>query len=282
MTQIEVKCKKCRYRFMVDVNPGETEISCVCPRCGQPFMHLVDSSDKGVGMTPPPVPASVSSLIHTGKRSEGDGAATVQGPLSQAMPQDGTRATSTLPPLPSSASMAAKRHSSGYGVPPSSLRPIQNKGSVRRGCAWGCLFLLVVVAMGVGLVWRCASRDTGSMGAPVETVDTVNEEGLSADESKVPKTNGKDGDSAGQSPAWLEDTWYGKADYGKITILFRKGTINFTAGQKKRYGTYTICGNKIRCRFNSGKVTTYRLDRKNKRVITGDKITLEPNVSGPD
>lgn len=267
---------------MVDVNPGETEISCVCPRCGQPFMHLVGPSDKGVGMTPPPVPASVSSPIHAERRPEGGDAETAREPLPTATPQDVTPATSTLPPLPSSTSTSTVHHPSGYAVPPSSLRPIHSRGSVRRGCAWGCLFLLVVVAMGVFLVWRCASRDTGNMGAQVETVDAANEERLSADESNVSKASEKDGDDARQSPAWLEDTWYGMADYGKITILFRKGTINFTAGKKKRTGTYTIHGNKIRCRFNSGKVTTYRLDRKNRRVITGDKITLEPNVAGPN
>lgn len=35
---MEAKCPKCRYKFNVEVPNGITEISCVCPRCGTPFI----------------------------------------------------------------------------------------------------------------------------------------------------------------------------------------------------------------------------------------------------
>ncbi len=264
---------------MVDVNPGETEISCVCPRCGLPFTHLVGVADKPAADTPPPVPPTpVSSPAPVSPRPAGGVVPPRE--TSPRMPADD--GMSSMPPPPPVASTDVGSHQADYGVSSSSVRPPRRTGSARRGCAWGCLFLIVVAALLVFLVRHGLWSDPRGQLPQVETVDTAEEEKLSAEVHEAGKGKEK-GESEGEkSPAWLEDSWYGKADYGEIMVLFKKGNINFTVGKKKRTGTYTIHGNRIRCRFNTGKVTDYRLDRRNKRVITGDNITLSPNVGGPD
>lgn len=280
MTQIEVKCKKCRYRFMVDVNPGETEISCVCPRCGLPFTHLVGAADKIVGATPPPVPATGTSSQTPVRQRPAGGIVPPREPSPRMA--EGHAVATPPPPPPPIAPTDADRRQSDYGVSSSSIRPPRRGGSARRGCAWGCLFLMLVVALLIFLVRRGGWRDSQSQLPQVETVDTAEEEKLSAEAHEAGKSKERSEGKGDEPPTWLEDFWYGKAKYGEIKILFRKGNINFQAGAKRRRGTYTIHGDLIRCQFNTGKATDYRLDRKNHRVITGDNITLAPNVGGPD
>ena len=43
---MQVKCPKCRLRYETNIPFGMTEVSCVCPRCGTPFTHLVDSQQE--------------------------------------------------------------------------------------------------------------------------------------------------------------------------------------------------------------------------------------------
>ena len=38
---LEVKCKRCRFRYEVEIGLGQKELDCVCPRCGTPFKYVV-------------------------------------------------------------------------------------------------------------------------------------------------------------------------------------------------------------------------------------------------
>ena len=45
MKQIELKCPKCRFKFVEHFHSGLTELSCVCPRCGTPFAYTLTEQD---------------------------------------------------------------------------------------------------------------------------------------------------------------------------------------------------------------------------------------------
>ena len=41
---MEIKCPKCRFRYEEQETPGITEMACVCPRCGTPFIHKIEDA----------------------------------------------------------------------------------------------------------------------------------------------------------------------------------------------------------------------------------------------
>ena len=45
MKEIELKCPKCRFKFVEHFHSGLTELSCVCPRCGTPFAYTLTEQD---------------------------------------------------------------------------------------------------------------------------------------------------------------------------------------------------------------------------------------------
>lgn len=289
---LEVKCKRCRFRYEVEIGLGQKELDCVCPRCGTPFKYVVpddymrgDNLSHGTEDKPYISEESISEVEFASPSAmnvvEGSEVSTSV---------DGSSQISLPPPVPPAIPLRT--------IPPpnpspkgTSFPPTNNRKGSEGSCMKGCLIFFVLLAL---LIWGAKSCNRHSAededDAPVETRETVEDQTDNA--TKEPKTlslsvlEGQRGqkdnaDTTAQEavleeelPAWVEGIWYGEAPYGRIIMLIRGNQITIRVDKKMRSGTLSYSEGMLHCRFSEGKIQDYRLDFDKLQIITGDGLRM--------
>ena len=266
--EVEVKCPKCRYRFLAQAVAGETALACVCERCGTPFTFQLSAP-----AVPPPIPPSAkASAPEDAQRTIPDAAPKVTPPPY----------TPTPPPIPhehgGTIAAVATRQQDRKDFEAAALHPDRKVG----GCAKGCIIVFVVVLLLVGVgMYRLIhffSSDSQYEESPTVTaVAATHTSPTTADEEEGEKDDFVE--MREEPPSWLQGMWHGKAPYGDISMSIdvENKMLSITVGSRQpKSGSFYYEQGKLHCEYKDGSQKTYIVDNDKRCVVTGDGVELEP------
>jgi len=253
--KIEVKCDNCKLRYDTDVEEGIHEVSCVCPRCGSPFIYVIpdeviEAAQAEKTTTPPPTTNSK-----------------VKEPAEQPQKKQSQ---------PTNQSKTARKQKPRETTPPFQQTPYPNNQYVNRppqqrkhgnSCLKNCLIFFVAFTAMVFCMRQCLSF--GSVDDESETTYTAVGEGESTSEKDQFEEV-----KPQQPPEWLQGSWAVTTPYGSITTTIRKNHIAETSGGESNHGTFYYQDGKIYCDFGDGEESVRRLDLKNHRLDAGEGMWM--------
>ena len=241
---MEVKCKKCRFKFQISDVSGGREFHCVCPRCGMPFIYRIeDDSVSGVELTDGDAEEKIAPMpVYVEKET-----------LFELAGQD----------LPTH-SFSSNRQKI------SSLSWLQTKDSGGRWQRWQRLLLVAVLMISVIIVYRFAIvREEGLLDKEVELLDNISSR--SEEISKVSPMDTLRKRHLQSVPHWVQGSWILRTDDLLITTTINGQHIaERTDKGETYYGMFYYHDGQLICNFDDGTVSVYRLDSKQHRIIIDD------------
>jgi hypothetical protein len=225
---IDVKCPKCRFRYTVDVPASAKEVSCVCPRCGVPFIEPIPEDFSATSMvddeptfTPPEPP--VDNKVEEEKPEQHN--------VTPLKPQD----------FPSHVALK--------------MTPEQKAVHKRKQHRFSVAAVIGIVILVFLIIFSKTHNDNVD--------DSVTQFFSLSDthHSNIPK--------------WLEGSWFADTPYGKLYLVIHGNQIAETFNDKNLIGTFYYKDGKIHCHFKNGEYSTYALDEKDKRILTGHGYKMD-------
>lgn len=268
---VEVKCPKCRYRFLVAATFGESQLSCVCERCGTPFTFQLDRpeeeapvsspSSSSSAVVPPPIPPSADD--HAGK-----GETSVPPPVPPAYQRESV--------IGAQAALRQERRQ----FEDAARHPDQQVGGWAKGCI--IAFVALVLAIGYGgyrLIHHFSGdrfRDQASIETPRNPIsssgdDTADTMSAKGDEDQFEEIHQQD------PPGWIEGSWYGTASYGEITMRLDidQRQLSISVGSKPvKSGSFYYKDGVLNCDYNDGSTKQYTVNAARHAIVTGDGVEL--------
>lgn len=264
---MEVKCPKCRFRFHVDVIPGENEVNCVCPRCGTPFMQKLEEDE--------------------GSESKSDTSTVVK--EKQSTSPSATNASSQ--PLPQQS-----RNYQGQGGwqergrqapigPHTNPYKRQEKGEKKFSARFRALMVLIIVSAAIILYFALNGSDSQQQVPKNTPADYDAIESTSVGDAYDDTTAVEDPFKEVRPqpvPEWVKGTWTYKASFGLVTLVINDNTITETItydnkdGERKLTSSsrYYYQDGSIYCKDveeGQDRPMFYRLDLAHEKVMFGDR-----------
>ncbi len=229
--KVKVKCPKCRLTYPTEASAGETELACVCPRCGTPFTYSlndtivnVDPQSAGQGMTPPPIP-HVSESQPTMDEQKPQ-VVTPQIPHTERT----HRSQTVPPPVPPV-------------VPPLNVK--LNDQSIKQpkrhnGCCFtGCLIILVLFALAAfGLYYEYGIRANSYNNPITHHIFESEDEEDSTDQDLMPSVVERENGKKDEIPSWLEGMWYAQEGNKEIVLSIHRDQITVKENEELKSGTF--------------------------------------------
>ena len=241
---MEVKCKKCHFKFQIPDVSGVREFHCVCPRCGMPFIYRIESD-------------SVSDVGPAGRDSDEKNVST----SSHAVPE--TSFASSKQDLPDQAFSSNRRVLAPLN------RPQTKAGGNLRQYLQRLLPVIILMAV-VIVVYRFVTlRNEAALDKEVEIVDDANTR--PEDISKMSPVDTLQERHLQVAPHWIQGSWILKTDDLLITTTINGQHIAERTDQGKTYyGVFYYHDGQLICNFDDGSVSLYRLDTRQHRIIIDD------------
>jgi hypothetical protein len=266
---MQVRCPKCRFKFDMYAAPGIKELSCVCPRCGTPFVYTVPDVDgKDV--------AEDERMNPVG--DEAEPAEVDQTETSYQSPQlsnheDTDKDTSSEEHIPEFVNPYTSQDNheeqknntpSPFGVKPR----IHQRGMIP-------IIVFVILLVIAFFAMRSCFTDKSY------TSDSVYNNGVSdndedTDES-VDSSATKDDFTEihpSKAPRWIQGKWTVATDYGSIDVTIRGDHIYETSGGETSRGKYYYENGKLNCDYGDGSVIIYQLDESRRLIDAGDGLFM--------
>lgn len=264
--KIEVKCERCRFRFMTEAEPGMSELTCVCPRCGTPFTVQVNPDE--IPQEPVEAEEHVEELVQEKKTIVPPPAPKQKEPVQTPQPTKTASTTSRpqwlrneMPPRPQQAEKPKrKRHT---------LLKILG----------GLIILYFFITF---MVYKCSNHSDRIEEAPQVTAggSTASDDN---DENVVDTTEADEFTRVDAKPApdWLQGTWTVQTVYGHITVRIDSNHISETIaynkdGEKREEtseGTFYFADERLYCdgMSDDNHQMTYDLDLAHHCIMLGNK-----------
>lgn len=264
--KIEVKCERCRFRFTTEAEPGMSELTCVCPRCGTPFTVKVNPEETDAH-------SEVETTTST-PPADSEPVAPSATPKPQPQPQV---VETTPPPMPR---RKPAPQPAWLRTEPNLRQPKQpkKKHHYLMKILLGLLALYFFITF---LVYKCTSHedkmtDAAQVSMHNETTAEANEDAV--DTTEIDEFTRVD---AQPTPDWVQGTWQLKTSYGLITVSIDGNKINETIsyeeeGTKKERtsdGTFYFADDRLYCDGMSedNHQMVYDLDLAHHCLLIGDK-----------
>ena len=239
---MEIKCPKCRFRYDEQIAPGIKEASCVCPRCGTPFIFKTGETDD----TEDRQPTSAEQAPATGTATT---ATTVEPPTPGGHHTDADEAAHATPGSDSHDSHHAHRQPL---IP--SQHAIKHSLEKKTPADWKNLRRRIVIIAAIlfvatATINNCVRHNSHNNAAEEERIVQTN-----ADTSTSMHDGAK---TIGDEYKWIEGGWRSTADDLDLSFSIRGSQISVTDGGDRISGTYVIKGKHIE--YNN---YSFRMDKK--------------------
>lgn len=277
---MQVKCPKCRLRYETNIPFGMTEVSCVCPRCGTPFTHLVDSQQEE---------DSVGEFDRTERvynqqtpTDSPKGGALDNGETSSDTPADRTSTTShsssseILDWQKPNASTASKPSRPSFVTGKATPTQQQKQqGHFYTSCTFIFFVVLIMVVFSIRSCWKSAKTHEYNGASLSETTMGVpsQDDNLTAvqDESVDPY----DEIHPGKAPSWIQGNWKFTTEYGDILLSIHGNKITESIDGEKSSGTFYYENRKLVCDFGDpNNIMIYRLDVERQQIDAGNGMLM--------
>lgn len=253
---MEVKCPKCRFRYVTDTSIGLTEIACACPRCGTPFVYVISTNDDKA-------PLASEVLAESNKKLEEvqNSHISSEQELQRTLVDDNTSIESS-----NSYNVSHEMVSSHI---PLSTSPINRQLKKKpKYYIYIALFLILVIV--VYAIRTCNRRVYYDEKVNVEGVEVVS----SRDSSSVSSNYSDDHSISTSIPNWLLGNWSVHTDYGVITLRISDGKIAETSGGRTSYGTFIYETGRLVCNFGDGQNMYYKVNEANRSIDAGNGMWM--------
>ncbi len=240
---MEIKCPKCRFKFIDKIPSGVNEFSCVCPRCGIPFticLKHISREGNTSSISQETVPPIITGQKFIGHNSDID----------------------TKP--------KEKQQNKTDITPRLSVNFRTNKKSDKYLLRLIIAFIasIFLVAFLLQFVWgRCMK---------VPEVDVFSEEAMEDVHEDTSSTYTKIPNRIHNQPIpqWIKGTWKGNAQFYNITLEICDDKIIEHSGDKKAQGTYQYDHGRLFCKFPENGEFTYLIDEDSHTISAGEGILL--------
>lgn len=250
---MEIKCPKCRFRFEENIADFINEASCVCPRCGTPFVYTrevtgekADTQDKQKEDNDS-VPDNKTDDFLNVKSSPKEDYENKNAELHTAQRQP----------------IYTKWQTAGL-KPDTQKKWLQNKNLFLIISA-GITFTVIAVII-ITMIFSCHKDD-------VPPVASYN------DNSYMTYTQADTGhaieDNGGQAPEWIQGRWMFHAEFYDIIIDIDGDKIIERENGHVSKGIFTYKKGKLICKFADNSVFIYRLDFMNQAIDCGDGLIMQ-------
>ena len=262
---MEIKCPKCRFRYEEQETPGITEMACVCPRCGTPFIHKIEDAK---------APEPTSSVPSTDQQAtDQDDNHTDNANRQQAENQSTTATTPSVnATTPSVNATTRSKNGSREDVnKPHSLHNSSNHQTPVRKTShgkhtskqededpnkWRDLKrkLLIIAA----IVFVVAAAINHSISHYTPTGNTEDEDKLVMTNADTTTSMHDGAKTIDDNNKWLEGAWRTNDPKTNLSFSIRGGQISVAEGGDTIAGTYRIDGE-----FVIYKGYNFRMDKEN-------------------
>lgn len=250
---MEIKCPKCRFRFEENIADFINEASCVCPRCGTPFVYIRE------------VTCEKANTLD--KQKEDNGSA---------------NDNKNYDFLNVKSSQKENYENKNAELHTAQIQPIYTKWQttglktdIQKKCLNDKNLLLIISAVItftmiaviiITIIFSCHKED-------VLPIDSYN------DNSYMPYTQADTGnaieDNGGQAPEWIQGRWMFHAEFYDIIIDIDGNKIIERENGHVSKGIFTYKKGKLICKFADNSVFIYRLDFMNQAIDCGDGLIMQ-------
>ncbi len=273
MKEIELKCPKCRFKFVEHFHSGLTELSCVCPRCGTPFAYTLTEQDLEPSLKQPEVTKGVLNVLNEHKDTAcGDNIS-----LNNSKQKDSS----------SNEIKSAHLHSNNSIEQPQNKRnrhhssPYQTtfKHKPQRKSHNSCLGIIISLAfIAIIFVWVLSKivEKLERKGEPeIVTQIYYTAKGNNAvEKNETPIEDTVAVDSFKEIhpeviPEWLNGTWVTETDYGEVFLQIKGNNITERTQKGASHGTFFYNDGTLYCSFPENTSMTYKVDIHKKIIQQG-------------
>lgn len=236
---LEVKCPKCRLRYDADVPDKASTVTCVCPRCGTPFLFRIDRTPAGDDL-----PASADE---TEDESEEDGVALQSDgdPTEDVLRREGW----------GDEFLRRQRHE---------RRRIASRRRRRRRR----LLLVLSVAVTAFVLFFVANIIGG--GNDYDDSDRGKRTESLSDTAAI----GRAESPLEPVPEWVKGSWKRQTRFYDIFLDVTESTITERIGDRSISGTYECRGGAIIASFGDTVRFSYKIDRDVRAIDCGDGLIM--------
>ncbi len=245
---MEIKCPKCRYRFVDDVPSGLNEYSCVCPRCGTPFtvsLNNVEAESFPCKDTASVIAQEEVTPAIVNRKPDYRTSVEQPNPRRKLNIAEGRMEFTS-------------RHRTGS----------KNDRYLRRLV----IAFIVSIVPSVILALFVLSRCIGTQDVPTFTGNTADKI-LEADTASV-YTNTHTNVYSQPVPQWVKGEWTGEAQFFGITLVIGETKITEICGARKARGTYQYDNGRLYCKFPENTTYTYLVNEDTHTITAGKGLIL--------
>lgn len=241
---MEIKCPKCRFKFIDKIPSGVNEFSCVCPRCGIPFticLKQISREGNPSSISQETVPPSITGQKFIGHNSGRD-----------TSPKEKQQNETDVPPKLSANFRTSKK---------------RDKYLLRLIVAFivSIFFVAFLLHFVLGRYVKAPEVDVFSE----ETMEGVHDIDTSSIYTKIPNRIHDQ-----PVPQWIKGVWKGEAQFYNITLEINDNKIIEHCGNKKAQGTFQYDHGRLFCRFPENGTFTYLIDEDSHTISAGEGILL--------
>lgn len=251
---MKIKCPKCRFRFEENIADFIKEASCVCPRCGTPFVYTREVTGEKAD-TPD-------------KQKEDNGSANDNKNYDflnvKSSPKENHEDKNTELHTAQRQPICTKWQTAGL-KPNTQKKRLQNKNLLLIISA--SITFTVIAVIIITIIFSSHKNDT----LPIAPYN---------DNSYMPydtqEYTGKAiEDDGSQAPEWIQGRWMFHAEFYDIIIDIDGNKIIERENGHVSKGIFTYKKGELICKFSNNSVFIYRLDFMNQAIDCGDGLIMQ-------
>lgn len=254
---MEIKCPKCRFRFEENIADFINEASCVCPRCGTPFVYTREVTDEKADI--PDKQKEDNKSVRDNKNDDFLNS-NIKSSLKENYKNENKNAelyTAQWRPI------YTKRQATGL-KPNTQKKWLQNKNLLLIISA--SITFTVIAAIIITIIFSCHKDEVPSIASY-------------SDNSHMPYTQTDNGqtiseDDGSQAPEWIQGRWMFHAEFYDIIIDIDGNRIIERENGHVSKGLFTYKKGKLICKFTNKSIFIYRLDFMNQTIDCGDGLIM--------
>lgn len=245
---MEIKCPKCRFKFIDKIPSGLNEYSCVCPRCGTPFTFNLNTEKENISSRHT-LPYDFQEVIPLINKEYGNNNLASQQKTSQQK-------------------TAQNKHVVGIRFSENIQTDRNNDKYLRRLVVAFCVSVIPVAILLLFTLTRCVRNPeiSGVTGNPTDHIQEIDTSSVYTD---VPSHVYER-----PVPQWVKGVWKGEAQLFTITLEISDTQITETSGEKKSHGIYQYSNGRLYCKFPENSTYTYIVNEDTHTISAGEGILL--------
>lgn len=250
---MEIKCPKCRFRFEENIADFINEASCVCPRCGTPFVYTrevtgekADTQDKQKEDNDSVQDNKTDDFLNV-----------------KSSPKEDYENKNTELHTAQRQPVYTKWQTTGLN--PDTQKKWQLNKKLLIITSAGITFTVIAVII-ITIIFSCHKDDVTSISSYNDNIDmsyTQEDTGHAIE------------DDGSQAPEWIQGRWMFHAEFYDIIIDIDGNRIIERENGHVSKGIFTYKKGKLICKFADNSVFIYQLDFMNQAIDCGDGLIMQ-------